>query len=201
MWNRETDLVAVGSGLGGLTAAIHGHDLGGEVLVLEKAPKSLRGGNSRFSGGLFRFAYESIEDIKQLRPDVAPEDWDRVEADTYAPDRYLGDLVRTSRGQSKHELLQVLTGQSYSTMLWMTELVIEWEWTPLWSVHSSDSLRFSPGTVLEVKNKGVGLVSYLFKAVEGTDIDVSYQAKVTGLLQDDRGIVRGVRVRTPDGLS
>lgn len=49
MWEREVDFVAVGSGLGGLTAAIHAHDLGAEVLVLEKAPKL--GGICAYSGG------------------------------------------------------------------------------------------------------------------------------------------------------
>ena len=49
MWEREVDLVAVGSGLGGLGAALHAHDLGGEVLVLEKAPKL--GGVCAYSGG------------------------------------------------------------------------------------------------------------------------------------------------------
>ena len=49
MWEREVDFVAVGSGLGGLTAALHAHDLGGEVLVLEKAPKL--GGVCAYSGG------------------------------------------------------------------------------------------------------------------------------------------------------
>jgi 3-oxosteroid 1-dehydrogenase len=49
MWQREVDLIAVGSGLGGLTAAIHAHDLGGQALVLEKAPKL--GGICAYSGG------------------------------------------------------------------------------------------------------------------------------------------------------
>ncbi|MCZ6615160.1 MAG: FAD-dependent oxidoreductase, partial [Chloroflexi bacterium] len=82
------DVIVVGAGNAALTAALSAGQAGSRVLVLEKAPKSLRGGNSRFSGGLFRFAYESIEDIKPLRPDVAPGDWERVEADTYTPDRY-----------------------------------------------------------------------------------------------------------------
>ena len=38
-WDRECDLIAVGSGLGGLSAALAAHDAGGDVVVLEKAPK------------------------------------------------------------------------------------------------------------------------------------------------------------------
>lgn len=49
MWHREVDLVAVGSGLGGITAAIAAHEAGGEVIVLEKAPKL--GGVCAYSGG------------------------------------------------------------------------------------------------------------------------------------------------------
>ena len=37
-WDLEVDLIAAGSGLGGLTAAIVAHDLGRSVVVLEKAP-------------------------------------------------------------------------------------------------------------------------------------------------------------------
>src|SRR2546429_5057850 len=48
-WDLETDLIAVGSGLGGLGAAIVGHDLGARVIVLEKAPKL--GGVCAYSGG------------------------------------------------------------------------------------------------------------------------------------------------------
>jgi len=48
-WDVEVDLVCIGSGLGGITAAILSHDLGKRAVVLEKAPKL--GGVSAYSGG------------------------------------------------------------------------------------------------------------------------------------------------------
>src|SRR5579862_3612188 len=38
-WDFETDLVALGSGIGGLSAAITAHEHGLESLVLERSPK------------------------------------------------------------------------------------------------------------------------------------------------------------------
>ncbi|HTE13899.1 MAG TPA: FAD-dependent oxidoreductase, partial [Burkholderiales bacterium] len=46
----ETDVLVVGLGAAGATAAITASDLGAKVLVIEKAPEHLRGGNSRVSG-------------------------------------------------------------------------------------------------------------------------------------------------------
>ena len=48
-WDVTVDVVSVGSGLGGLAAAIVAHDEGGKALVLEKAPKL--GGVCAYSGG------------------------------------------------------------------------------------------------------------------------------------------------------
>ena len=36
-WDLETDVVAIGSGIGGLSAAISTHDLGGEAIVVERS--------------------------------------------------------------------------------------------------------------------------------------------------------------------
>ena len=48
-WDLEVDLVALGSGLGSICAAIAAHDLGLEVVVLEKAPRL--GGVCAYGGG------------------------------------------------------------------------------------------------------------------------------------------------------
>jgi 3-oxosteroid 1-dehydrogenase len=48
-WDLEVDVVSIGSGLGGLSAAIVAHDLGSSTAVLEKADKL--GGLSGFGGG------------------------------------------------------------------------------------------------------------------------------------------------------
>ena len=48
-WDLEVDVLALGSGLGGLTAAIVAHDLGRKVAVLDKSPKL--GGVCAYSGG------------------------------------------------------------------------------------------------------------------------------------------------------
>ena len=49
------DVVVVGGGNAALSAALSALEQGASVLVLEKAPEYLRGGNSYFTGGLFRF--------------------------------------------------------------------------------------------------------------------------------------------------
>jgi len=48
-WDVEVDVLSLGSGLGGLTAALIAHDLGCEAAVLEKSPKL--GGVCAYSGG------------------------------------------------------------------------------------------------------------------------------------------------------
>ena len=53
MDNRTADVIVVGAGNAALTAALAAREQGCDVLVVEAAPRELRGGNSRFSGGIF----------------------------------------------------------------------------------------------------------------------------------------------------
>ena len=71
---RHYDVVVVGAGSAALNAALSASETGARVLILEKAPKHLRGGNSYFTGGLFRFAYNGISDICLLYTSPSPRD-------------------------------------------------------------------------------------------------------------------------------
>jgi 3-oxosteroid 1-dehydrogenase len=49
-FDQSVDFLVVGSGAAGMTAAVRAHDLGGETLVIEKAP--VFGGSTALSGGV-----------------------------------------------------------------------------------------------------------------------------------------------------
>jgi tricarballylate dehydrogenase len=196
---RRCHVVVVGAGNAALTAALAAREKGAVVLVVEKASFAERGGNSRFSGGLFRFAYEGVGELKPLLPSIPSEEWNRVEVGNYSAERYFEDIMRVTRGRADPELTRTLSEQSYPTVLWMAGLGIEWQWTSLWSVESGGKRRFNPGSVLEVKNKGLGLMAYLFAACERAGVHILYEAEMSDFLQDGDG-VRGVRVKTPGGL-
>lgn len=49
-WNKTVDFLVVGSGGGGMTAAIRAHDLGADTLLIEKA--AVYGGSTAWSGGV-----------------------------------------------------------------------------------------------------------------------------------------------------
>ena len=63
------DVIVVGAGNAALTAALAARETGADVVVLEAAPKDLRGGNSRFSGGIFRFAHGGMDHVRPLLTD------------------------------------------------------------------------------------------------------------------------------------
>jgi tricarballylate dehydrogenase len=67
----DCDVLVVGAGNAALAAAVSAREQGAaRVVVLEKAPRALRGGNTHYSGGLLRFAYDRAEDLLPLVPDA-----------------------------------------------------------------------------------------------------------------------------------
>lgn len=50
-WDIEADVVVLGMGAAGCAAAIEAHESGARVVVFEKLPEGLAGGNTRVSGG------------------------------------------------------------------------------------------------------------------------------------------------------
>ena len=67
----DYDVIVVGAGNAALAAAVSAREQGaGRVVALEKAPRTLRGGNTHYSGGLLRIAFDRAEDLRALVPDA-----------------------------------------------------------------------------------------------------------------------------------
>src|SRR5512142_1027070 len=52
-WHNDCDVLVVGTGFAGLTAAITAAEAGAKVLIIEKAPQEFEGGNSKVSGNMW----------------------------------------------------------------------------------------------------------------------------------------------------
>jgi succinate dehydrogenase/fumarate reductase flavoprotein subunit len=65
-WDEEADVVVVGTGLAGLATAVAAYDAGASVLILEKLPEALEGGNSRVSGNAWWAPDDVDEAVKYI---------------------------------------------------------------------------------------------------------------------------------------
>ncbi|MBV9552867.1 MAG: FAD-binding protein, partial [Alphaproteobacteria bacterium] len=84
-WDVEADVVVAGFGAAGFAASVTAHDLGAEVLILEKAPDGEHGGNTRVAGQGYLNTSDAAQAAAYLTalcgPYTVPETMIRVWAD------------------------------------------------------------------------------------------------------------------------
>ena len=64
--------------------------------MVERAPKELMGGNSRFTAGAFRCVYDGVDDLKAIMPDLTKDEIDRSDFGTYTQDQFYDDMFRVT---------------------------------------------------------------------------------------------------------
>jgi len=99
MDNTIYDVIVVGAGNAALCAALSAKEQGANVLMLERAPQELRGGNSAFSGAAFRFVYHGIDDIQTVVRDLTPDELATSDFGSYTAEKYrtLTEQLRAAR--------------------------------------------------------------------------------------------------------
>src|SRR5262245_61762693 len=112
--NQHYDVLIAGGGNAALCAAITAARAGASVLIVEAAPKALRGGNSRHT--------------RNMR--VAHDVGNNILTGPYPVDEYWDDLLRVTSGQTDEQLARLALNRS-------TEL---WDWHQQQGVRFQPSL-------------------------------------------------------------
>ena len=198
--DRHADVVVVGAGNAALCAAIAAREEGASVVVLERAPEALRGGNTRFTGGIFRFSYPTLDALEGLLED--DEDLSDVVVDPYTSEQYVDDLERLSNGRSDPALTRVLVDSSFETATWLHGLGVRWEFarTAVEARSTDGKLGLQLGAAVRTQGKGPQLSETLFRRAQGLGVEVLYETDAKRLDIDQAGALRAVEVSTPGGV-
>jgi tricarballylate dehydrogenase len=199
----DYDVIVVGAGNAAHAAAVSASNEGAaHVLMLEKATEELRGGNTHYSGGLYRFAFDHAEQLLPLVPDVEEQVPGFLKnVPPYPKEAFWRDLRRVTQGRTDPELAELLISKSYETVCWVAEQGVKMEAAvSLAAVQFEGEVKWPSGAVIRSEHEGVGLSKMWFEIAASKGIELRYQTGAQRLLQDDRGRVSGVLVRGPEGL-
>ena len=192
MESNRYDVIVVGKGNAALCAALAARDEGARVVVLEAASPDESGGNSRFAGGVMRFAFSSVEDLKKVT-DLTEAEIGESDFGTNSTDEYFDDLFRLTRFKTDPQLSEILVTRSLDIMVWLRSKGVKF--VPNYGRQSAivnGRRRFFGRMPIEVSGGGSGLVQFLDTAALKAGIDIIYKTRVKSLLMDGER-VSGVR--------
>jgi tricarballylate dehydrogenase len=190
------DVIVVGGGNAALCAALAARERARRVLVLERAPRDARGGNSWFTAGLVRFPYRGLDDLTPLVPELAGER-DAIDVGSYDEAEFESDLERMSEGRADPVLVRVLVEQARPTLGWLASRGVRYQLARAQgrqAFQAGGRLRFVGGACVEFAGGGAAHVDRLFALAERAGIEVRYGARALALRADREGRVRALRV-------
>ncbi len=165
------DVIVIGAGGAGLTAAIEAKNAGADVIVLEKMP--MAGGNTLISGAEYAASNnwlqkkEGIEDSAEL---------------------HVQDTLKGGDFKAKEELVRVMAENALAGAEWLRDEVgVVWE----------DELMFFGGhsvkrSLIPLGASGKEIITKLVAKAEEMEIPIMVNTKATSLITDKDGKVIGV---------
>src|SRR5713226_6844584 len=195
MEEPEHDVIVVGAGNAALCAALSAREHDASVVVLECAPEGEAGGNSRFAGGVMRFAFDGVDDLRKVA-DLTDEEIAGADFGTYTRAQYFDDLFRLTQYRTDPTLVELLVTRSLDTMIWLRGQGARF--VPIYGRQAGKvggRWKFFGGLPIEASGGGVGLVQSLTAAARRREVEILYETRALSLLWD--GVrVNGVRVRS-----
>ncbi|MFP6808900.1 MAG: FAD-dependent tricarballylate dehydrogenase TcuA [Pseudomonadales bacterium] len=187
--SSDHDIVVVGAGNAALCAALAARQSGLKVLVLERAPESERGGNTRYTAGAMRFVYNDVDDLRVVMPDLSDAEVANADFGSYTRDNFYDDMGRLTQYRSDPDLTEMLIEKSFETICWMREQGVRF--LPMYGRQAfkiDGKFKFWGGLTVEAWGGGPGLIDNLYAAAEKVNIPIRFDCRALELECDDDGV-------------
>jgi len=156
--DREYDVAVLGGGNAALCAALSAREAGASVLLLEHAPRGMRGGNSRH-----------VRNVRTMH--AAPT---AILTEAYPEQEYWDDLNRVTAGGTDEGLARMLIRESALVPHWMEARGVRFQPALKGTLNLSRTNAFFLGG-------GKALLNACYRVAERLGIDIRYDSEVLSL--------------------
>ena len=161
---EEFDIIVVGGGNAALCAALSARRAGSRVLILERAPEHMRGGNTRHT--------------RNIRCTHAAAD--QYFSGAYSEQEHLEDLIGVTGGPANLDLAKLAVRESSKLPAWMTAHGVNWQQPLAGTLHLGRTNRWFLGG-------GKALLNTYYRTASRMGIRVRYNVRVEDLtIENDR---------------
>ncbi|WP_085317797.1 FAD-dependent tricarballylate dehydrogenase TcuA [Derxia lacustris] len=158
------DVLVIGGGNAALCAALTAREAGASVLMLESAPRELRGGNSAHTRNL-RCMHDAPQDVL---------------VDAYPEEEYWQDLLKVTGGRTDEQLARLVIRASSTCRPWMVKHGVRFQPPLSGALHVARTNAFFMGG-------GKALVNAYYRSAEKLGVQVRYETPVERIeLRDGR---------------
>jgi fumarate reductase flavoprotein subunit len=177
---QSVDVVVIGAGASGISAALEAYGLGADVVLLEKMPYV--GGNTlRATAGI-----NSVGTPQQVENGIE----DSVEL-------FKEDTFKSGHDTNNAVMIEILASESKSAVDWLSGLDVDLDDVGILAGHSvARTHRPSGGQPI-----GAEIVEKLYAKILETEIDVRLESKAVKINVGNNGMVTGVVVEDKSGKS
>ena len=173
-WDETVDVIIIGSGFAGLSAAIEAHDAGSSIKIIEKMEKP--GGNSWINGGQVAAAGSALQKRQGI---------------TDSPELMYKDMLAAGLNLNYPQLARIVAEQSNDTVEWTMKRV---------GAQYKDQINMMgghsvPRTLQTANGHGSEVVGKQVAALKKVGVEVGLQQLLTQLFRDPNGRVVGVETR------
>ena len=189
---QNYDVIVVGSGNAALCAGIAACESGAKVLMIEKSGPDMAGGNTKYTAGAMRFAYDTSDDLLPLLANPDDPRVARANFGSYGCDTFRSDLLKFNAGAPLTPEQNILVDHSYDTLKWLAGHGVTYD--PIWARQSFEKdgkIIFWGGLTLAAENEGVGLFDMELAAFERLGGEIRYNCALQSLIHSN-GKVAGV---------
>lgn len=188
------EVIVVGSGVAGLSAALAAAENGRTVVVIERAPEGEHGGNTRYTE-----AYLRMKSVDEVADDF--EEHFAANAGGHIDPNFIQDSaldyenwssLTRAFGMVDAEILSSFASEAGPTLRWLETAGVQFDFLPT-AFLTTTTTRLLP------VGGGLAIVETLTKRCQDAGVTFRFETTARDLLTGPSGEITGLRVRTRSG--